>query len=88
MRQTLIKAIHTNGNKKQAFVAVEEMSELTKEICKNFNREEDNVLNIIEEIADVEIMMEQLKIIYGCETDVERIKKHKVERLKARLGNE
>ena len=61
---TLEKAIETNGVDMQLTVAVEELSELIKEICKN-KRGRDNRDNIIEEMADCYIMLEQLAIIYG-----------------------
>ena len=61
---TLEKAIETNGVDMQLNVAVEELSELIKEICKN-KRGRDNRDNIIEEMADCYIMLEQLAIIYG-----------------------
>ena len=72
--KTYLEAIHTFGEEYQEEVAVEEMAELTKEICKNW-RGKDNRAAIAEEIADVTIMLEQLRIIfercgarlYGCE---------------------
>ena len=85
MDDVLKNAIHTFGRKTQALVAVEEMAELQKEVLKNINRNEPNELKIAEEIADVEIMIEQLKLIYACEKDVDNIKQYKLERLKSRL---
>lgn len=52
----------------QLDIAIEEMSELTKEICK-YKRGFDNRESIIEEIADVIIMMEQLRVIFDVEDD-------------------
>lgn len=63
---TLEKAVETYGKDMQLTVAVEELSELIKEICKN-KRGRDNRDNIIEEMADCYIMLEQLAIIYGIE---------------------
>lgn len=59
----LEKAIEVYGADLQKQVAIEEMAELTKEICKDF-RGKGNRDNIIEEIADVEIMLTQLMIMY------------------------
>ena len=42
--------------------------------------------NIAEEIADVEIMLEQLKIINDCENEVEEIRKQKTKRLAENLS--
>jgi len=65
------KAIETFGQRSQINVAIEEMSELTKELCK-LNRECDNKTEILEEIADVYIMMHQLTLIFdnGVEAGV------------------
>ena len=51
MNETLLKAIKTFGIDAQLDMVVEEMSELTKEICKK-KRGKDNRVEIIEEIAD------------------------------------
>ena len=78
-------AIQTFGKREQKLMAIEEMSELTKEICKDF-RGELNRENLIEEMADVLIMLDQMLILYkisGEEVGLMRIKK--VERLKERL---
>ena len=48
----------------QVLQTVEEMSELTKELIKNINRNKDNETEIILEIADVQIMLMQLIEIY------------------------
>ena len=37
--------------------------------------------NIAEEIADVQIMLDQLKIINSCNDEVEEIRKSKIDRL-------
>ena len=59
----LEKAIETYGKDMQLNVAIEELSELIKEICKS-KRGADNREAIIEEMADCEIMFEQLQIIF------------------------
>lgn len=56
-------AIHTFGKREQKMMAIEEMSELTKEICKDF-RQRNNRECILDEITDVSIMLEQLIMIY------------------------
>ena len=61
----LKRALQTWGGQAQMLMVVEEMSELTREILKNVNRGKDNVAAIVEETADVEIMLEQLKENYG-----------------------
>lgn len=64
----LEKAIEVYGADLQKQVAIEEMAELTKEICKDF-RGKGNREHIIEEMADVCIMLDQLMIIYDIETN-------------------
>jgi NTP pyrophosphatase (non-canonical NTP hydrolase) len=63
---TLEKAIEVYGKDMQLNVAIEEFSELIKEICKH-KRGEDNRENIIEEMADCYIMMEQMEIIFDID---------------------
>ena len=82
---TYKQAIETYGVRAQKLMAIEEMSELAKEICKDF-RGELNRENLIEEMADVMIMLDQMLLLYkisGEEVGLMRIKK--VERLKERL---
>lgn len=82
---TYKQAIKTYGEHAQKLMAIEEMSELTKEICKDFRWKLDRE-HLIEEMADVLIMLDQMLILYkisGEEVGLMRIKK--VERLKERL---
>lgn len=83
-RDTYSEAVRAYGKQSQLVMAMEEMSELTKELSKNI-RGEKNVSAISEEIADVEIMMEQLKVIYGNRAEVDRVRGEKLERLFLRL---
>lgn len=74
------------GKEAQVLVAIEEMSELTKELLKDVNRKKENRQEIIEELADVSIMLEQLKVIYDIQDEeLENIIKEKVKRLEARI---
>lgn len=78
---TLQKAIETYGKDMQLTVAIEEFSELIKEICKN-KRGRDNLNNIIEEMADCYIMLEQLTIIFGIKyKDINDVIDEKLARL-------
>lgn len=69
----------------QMLQVIEEMSELTKEILKNVNRCKENTAEIIEETADVEIMLEQLKCCYNIKDEVEAYKKEKLKKIEKRL---
>ena len=68
------RALRVWGKEPQMLQVIEEMSELTKEILKNVNRKKDNVAEIIEETADVEIMLSQLKCCYQIADEVENYK--------------
>ena len=77
------KALHKWDNL-QVLMLFEEMAELQKEITKNI-RGVENRKEIAEEIADVEIMLAQMKLYYGVSEGVERFKKYKLQRLEDRL---
>lgn len=86
MKEVLLLAINKYGTDMQRAVAIEEMSELIKELCK-YKRGAENIAQIAEEIADVEIMLEQLKIMFNCENSVSLYKQNKVARLLYRIIN-
>jgi NTP pyrophosphatase (non-canonical NTP hydrolase) len=84
-------AIEKYGIEAQVDVAIEEMSELTKALLKyrrvenkNIHTQEEPYFNLLEEIADVQIMLEQLRIIYDPGS-VETIMKRKQNRLAKKL---
>lgn len=79
------RALRVWGKEPQMLQVIEEMSELTKEILKNINRKKDNVAELIEETADVEIMLEQLKCCYNIKNQVEEYKINKLPIIKKRL---
>ena len=83
-RKILGRAISFYGSEIQMVVAVEELSELQKELCKSL-RQESDVQHIAEEIADVQIMLEQMMMLYECHEDVVIWRSKKVERLYERL---
>lgn len=84
--EVLQRALYTYGSFLQVAVMMEEMSELQKELCK-YLRGKYSLANIAEEIADVEIMLEQMKMLFCCTDDVRNERRRKVERLKERLDN-
>ena len=73
-------AIEFFGVTSQKIMVVEEMSELTKELCKEL-RNRGDVNHIAEELADVEITLAQLKMIYSIHQIVEEQKDYKLKRL-------
>lgn len=77
-------ALETFGKELQVTMAIEEMSELTKELCKN-SRGQENTTHIAEEIADVEIMLQQMVMLFDCTGQVETFRRYKLERLAGRI---
>lgn len=82
----LSEAIRHYGKDNQLHVALEEMSELQKELCKDL-RGKGHLDAIAEEIADVEIMLEQLKMIYHVGPQTTVWKNLKINRLNDRMKN-
>lgn len=82
--ETCRAALAAFGRDSQMMVAIEEMSELTKELCKN-GRGQENTNHIAEEIADVEIMLQQMVMLFDCAGQVETFRRHKLERLAGRI---
>lgn len=99
-KEIMQKAINTYGLENQMIKTVEELSELSQALCKsivrlNYTKEktslEDDlksVDNIFEEMADVEIMLEQCKIMFQCDKEVSAWKHKKIERLERRREGE
>ena len=80
-------AIEEFGEAAQVMMVFEEMSELQKELCKWMRNGESRALvqNIAEEIADVEIMLAQMKILFGVGSLVGRYRRGKTMRLASRV---
>lgn len=80
----ITRAVKTFGEEMQSIIALEELSELQKEICKRL-RGMENQEHLAEEMADVEIMLWQLKYMIQNEEEVEEWIDHKIERLDLKL---
>ena len=78
-------AIERYGIPAQSWMVIEEMSELAKELCK-MQRGQGDVDALADEIADVTIMLEQLRIMYDVNVLVCEHMDMKVNRLRSRLG--
>ena len=84
--EVLEKAVKTYGRMHQTIKAAEELSELLVALNKwlGMSENEDYIRdNIREECADVEIMLSQLKIIFGDWSDW---KHYKMDRLEERIN--
>lgn len=80
-------AIEEFGEAAQVTMVFEEMAELQKELCKWMRNGNSVELthNIAEEIADVEIMLDQMKLIFGCALLSLSYRREKVARLAGRI---
>jgi len=82
---TYKQAIELYGEHAQKLMAIEEMSELTKEICKDFRGKLDRE-HLIEEMTDVLITMDQMMIMYEISVnEIKQMREGKLERLKERM---
>jgi len=89
------KACETYGTNAQLEMVVEECAELIlaiKKLKRNDRNRKEQVKkfhNFLEELADVEIMLEQMRIIYALsEHKIDSYKKQKLNRLERRLLKE
>lgn len=91
--ESLQTIISTYGVNPQVDMAIEECSELIKALLK-FRRKPTDATrkDIIEELADVQIMLHQMNIIFECEDEVESVMEYKInrqmERIRTVLKNE
>lgn len=89
-KQVYEQLIEKFGAENQILKCVEELNELGQALCKLSGNDTNKALvikNIIEEIADVEIMLEQIKLILNIEeSDVKKMKSYKLHRTVRRYG--
>ena len=84
-------AIATYGIAAQVDMAIEEMSELTKALCKERRtqlvpgKHAEAHANVIEEIADVAIMLKQLLVMFDKDGEIQKEVDYKIDRLEQRL---
>ncbi|MFW2439102.1 MAG: hypothetical protein ACN4GR_06995 [Arenicellales bacterium] len=81
--EILEAAIKRWGVEAQCMMAIEEASELIQALTHDWRGRE---ANVIEEIADMSIMLDQLKRMYG-EKSVAEVRAQKIARLQSRLLN-
>lgn len=89
-RNIMTRAIQHYGETAQIDMAIEEMAELTKALCKVKRATPGAtttaaVSNVIEEIADVQIMLDQLRLIFARSTD--EVEEEKLRRLLTRINS-
>lgn len=79
-KEQMYKQLFEKYGTKQIIVAIEELSELQKELCKMLRKgNTDNIKNIAEEIADVSIMLDQL--VYYLNINKDELLKIQTEKL-------
>ena len=89
-QQVLKKAIEKWGTDSQILMFFEEVGELMQAISKIYRdkgKGEYDLAILAEEIADVEIMLEQLKVIFGVEELARNIYRLKLKRLEEMLND-
>lgn len=80
--RTIHRVISVFGAQNQKMQALEELMELQSALFENVHRETDNRANIVEEVADVEIMLAQIKEIFDIKPkEIEDIQDYKLRRL-------
>lgn len=80
--RTIHRVINVFGAQNQKMQALEELMELQSALFENVHRETDNRKNIVEEVADVEIMLAQIKEIFDIKPkEIEEIQDYKLRRL-------
>lgn len=72
------------GAESQIKMAIEECAELIQALCHMDRLERCNLDNVAEEVADVEIMCGQLRVLLGNDK-VNRFREEKLKRLKDRI---
>ena len=102
MREAINLIANKYGYELQSRQCIEELSELIQAICKDkrkrtatsnnseiikpISKFSETGSHVIEEIADVEIMLEQLKLLMDCSDEVKKVKISKINRQLERIG--
>ena len=69
------------GREKQILQTVEEMAELSVELIKSVNRNKNNAAEVVNEIADVKNMLNQMMIVFNIkESDLKKSMEYKLDR--------
>ena len=90
------ECIKLYGKNSQIMIAIEEMSELQKELCKYIRRTEnpgeytdaqiaETIQHIQEETADVYVTVGKIAYIFG-EAEIEKIQEQKIARCKKKMS--
>lgn len=84
-KDELYRQLLTTRTQSQVIVAIEELSEFAKELCK-YLRGKLDIGHLLEEYVDAMIMMEQMKILFELkDEDIQKFKNCKLTRLEERM---
>lgn len=87
MEEMINRIADMYGKEPQLVMLMEECGELIQACSKQLRRKDKSINNLIEELADVRIMIEQIEHLYGIKSFVEDEMKYKLirqlERMKA-----
>ena len=82
-----LRAIDVYGVNNQTWQTLEEIFELGLAICKlHRERTQGRYSDLVEEIADVGIMLDQIMLMYDCQDSVHAVRTEKLARLERRLN--
>ena len=80
--KTIHRVISTFGERNQKMQTLEELMELQSALFENVHRGTDNRKNIVEEVADVEVMLVQIKQMFDIKTEeIQEVQDNKLARL-------
>lgn len=87
--EKIIDIVERFGSKHQRYKAAEELSELQTLILQDANcNGKVPTGRIIEEVADVYVVLKQIEVIYGIDSrDIQPVIDYKIERTHERLAN-
>ena len=77
-------ALETFGEEKQIIKLSQEIGEFLMAFTQ-YMEGRDKLSHVAEEMADVHIMLNQWAVHFGCEAEVERMKRYKLRRLEQRI---
>ena len=85
--EVLRRTLRKNGVSEQLTVAMEECAELIQAISKikRYGKESALINNLAEGIADVQIITNELLLIFGCKVRATAWKEYKLEQMEKRL---
>lgn len=88
-KEILQRAIDTYGETAQIDMFFEESAELTKALLKarRYGADKERIADIVDEIADVTIYLEYLKMIFKCDNAVENRIDFKIRRTSKRIDD-